>query len=229
MDHRGSLGPRRSQAEEAMAAPACACHRLGDLRQAAIGLAIPGEALIEDHHTLEPAIPLSGEESPGLQLGPIRVVAIRASKGCKSDDPSLRPFGWRRTRSVSLSSPPNAAVMTPYALPFSVLRARQRAQCMIRTFALRSRARGRPMPNSFSRRPGFITALGRPRGGFDGSQWGLFRPRRLGGPLWPRKRLRPRRRQDAPGHAPSRSGGRFHLETRSSALRLQQCGVVPRA
>ena len=37
--------PGRSQAEEAMAVPACACHRLGDLRQAAVGLAIPGEAL----------------------------------------------------------------------------------------------------------------------------------------------------------------------------------------
>jgi Taurine catabolism dioxygenase TauD, TfdA family len=35
-------------------------------------------------------------------VGPSRVVAIRASKGRKSDDVSLRPFGWRRTRSVSL-------------------------------------------------------------------------------------------------------------------------------
>jgi transposase len=48
-----------------------ACHRLGDLRQAAVGPAVPGDALVEDHHTLEPAIPLAGEQSPGLQLGPI--------------------------------------------------------------------------------------------------------------------------------------------------------------
>src|SRR6202041_1004310 len=69
-DHRGSLGPGRSQAEEAMAVPACACDRLGDLRQAAVGLAVPDEALVEDHHMLEPAIPFAGEQSPGLQLGP---------------------------------------------------------------------------------------------------------------------------------------------------------------
>src|SRR5208337_4307121 len=43
------------------------------------------------------------------------------------------------------------AVTWPYALPFSVLRERQRTQCMILTLALRSRARGRPMPNIFSR------------------------------------------------------------------------------
>ena len=54
-----------------MAVPACAGHRLGDLRQAAVGLAVPGDALVEDHHTLEPAIPFAGEQSPGLQLGPI--------------------------------------------------------------------------------------------------------------------------------------------------------------
>src|ERR1700722_697538 len=46
--------------------------------------------------------------APAFSLVPPRVVAIRASKGCKSDDASLRPFGWRRTRSVSLSSPPSA-------------------------------------------------------------------------------------------------------------------------
>jgi hypothetical protein len=40
------------------------------LRQAAVGLAVPGDALVEDHHTLEPAIPFASEESPGLQLGP---------------------------------------------------------------------------------------------------------------------------------------------------------------
>src|ERR1700729_2123527 len=45
---------------------------------------------------------------PAFSLVPSRVVAIRASKGCKSDDASLCPFGWPRTRSVSLSSPPNA-------------------------------------------------------------------------------------------------------------------------
>jgi hypothetical protein len=35
----------------------------------AIGLAVPGDALVEDHHTLEPAIPFAGEQRPGLQLG----------------------------------------------------------------------------------------------------------------------------------------------------------------
>ena len=74
--------------------PDVACHRPGDLRQAAIGLAIPGEALIEDHHTLEPAIPLTGEQSPAFSSVPSRVIAIHASKGCKSDqvqhaDPSV--------------------------------------------------------------------------------------------------------------------------------------------
>jgi hypothetical protein len=41
------------------------------------------------------------------------------------------------------------AVTTPYALPFSVRRLRQRAQCTILTLALRSSARGRPTPNIF--------------------------------------------------------------------------------
>src|SRR5271166_2929987 len=52
----------------------------------------------------------------------------------------------------------------------SVLRERQRAKFMILTLALRSRARGRPMPNVFSRGRARrrLEALGSPRAGLDG-------------------------------------------------------------
>ena len=89
-DHRGSAGPGRSQAEEAMAVPARACHRLGDLRQAAVGLAVRGDALIEDHHTLDPALPLPGEQSPGLQPGPFpRYRNPRFERMIRASDPSV--------------------------------------------------------------------------------------------------------------------------------------------
>ena len=42
-------------------------HRLGDLGQAAEGLAIPREALLEDHDPLELAIPFSHQQRADLQ------------------------------------------------------------------------------------------------------------------------------------------------------------------
>src|SRR5271165_4382343 len=42
-------------------------HRLGDLGQAAESLAIPGEAFLQDHDPLEPALPFTNEQCPGLQ------------------------------------------------------------------------------------------------------------------------------------------------------------------
>src|SRR5271165_495800 len=41
--------------------------RLGDLGQAAESLAIPGEALLQDHDPLEPALPFTNEQRAGLQ------------------------------------------------------------------------------------------------------------------------------------------------------------------
>ena len=68
---RGSVGLWRSQAEEAMAVPGCAGHRLGDLRQAGIGLAIPGEAFLQNHHAFELPVPLADEQRPRSEAGPI--------------------------------------------------------------------------------------------------------------------------------------------------------------
>jgi len=48
-----------------MAVPVCAGHRLGDLRQAAVGFAVPGEATFQDHH--------AGDERPGNKLSTHRV------------------------------------------------------------------------------------------------------------------------------------------------------------
>jgi len=54
-----------------MAVPFRTGHRLGDLRQAAIGLAVPDEALVQDDHPLELAVPFAGEQRPRSQLCPI--------------------------------------------------------------------------------------------------------------------------------------------------------------
>ena len=53
--------------EEAMAVPVRSCHRLGDLGQAAEGLAIPDETLLQEHDPLEPPLPFSHEQRAGLQ------------------------------------------------------------------------------------------------------------------------------------------------------------------
>ncbi len=53
--------------EEAMAVPVGPRHRLGDLGQAAESLAIPGEALLQDHDPLEPALPFTNEQRASLQ------------------------------------------------------------------------------------------------------------------------------------------------------------------
>jgi hypothetical protein len=50
-----------------MAVPGGPGHRFGNLGQAAEGLAVPGEAFLEDHDPLQLAIPLSHEQSAGLQ------------------------------------------------------------------------------------------------------------------------------------------------------------------
>ena len=53
--------------EEAMTVPVRSGHRLGDLGQAAEGLAIPDETLLQDHDPLEPALPFSHQQGAGLQ------------------------------------------------------------------------------------------------------------------------------------------------------------------
>ena len=50
-----------------MAVPVRSCHRLGDLGQAAEGLATPDETLLQDHDPLEPPLPFSHEQGAGLQ------------------------------------------------------------------------------------------------------------------------------------------------------------------
>ena len=54
-----------------MTVPVGSGHRLGDLGQAAEGLAIPGEAFLEDHDPLELALPLSHQQRPGLQANAV--------------------------------------------------------------------------------------------------------------------------------------------------------------
>ena len=57
-----------SQAEEAMAVPACAGDRLGDPGQASIGPAVPGVAVLEDRHPFELAAPFPRERRPRPQV-----------------------------------------------------------------------------------------------------------------------------------------------------------------
>src|SRR5271167_1236865 len=59
--------PSLAKPEETMAVPVGAGHGLGDLGQAAEGLAVPSEALFQDHDPLEPAVPFAHEQRAGLQ------------------------------------------------------------------------------------------------------------------------------------------------------------------
>jgi hypothetical protein len=65
-----------------MAVPGGSSYRLGDLGQAAEGLAIPSEALFQDHDPLEPALPFTHEQRAGLQtqaLARLRRAAVERS------------------------------------------------------------------------------------------------------------------------------------------------------
>src|SRR5271165_6435204 len=62
-----SIGLSLPEPKEAMAVPVGPRHRLGDLGQAAEGLAIPGEALLEDHDPLEPTLPFTDKQRARLQ------------------------------------------------------------------------------------------------------------------------------------------------------------------
>ena len=68
---RSAIGLRRSQAEEAVTVPARAGHRFGDLGEAAIGLAIPGEALFQDRHPFQPAFPFTDQHCSRSQIDPL--------------------------------------------------------------------------------------------------------------------------------------------------------------
>jgi hypothetical protein len=59
-----------------MTVPVGSGHRLGDLGQAAKGLAVPGEAVLEDHDPLELAVPLSRQQRPGLQADAVSSLRV---------------------------------------------------------------------------------------------------------------------------------------------------------
>ena len=81
-----------------MAVPVRARHRLGDLREAAIGLAVPGETLVQDHHSFELAVPFAGEQRPGSKLGPFT----------GRRDPSGERSIARRSKRLALRLPDDA-------------------------------------------------------------------------------------------------------------------------
>ena len=64
-----------------MLVPSGPGHRLGDLGQAAEGLAIPGEAFLEDHDPLEPSIPLSHQQRASLQANAVSRLRRAAVEG----------------------------------------------------------------------------------------------------------------------------------------------------
>jgi hypothetical protein len=91
----GSLS--QAKPEEAMAVPGGPGHRIGDLGQAAEGLAIPSEALFQDHDPLEPALPLAHEQRAGHQtqaLARLGRAAVERSADAillpRANDPSDR-------------------------------------------------------------------------------------------------------------------------------------------
>ena len=92
-----------AQAEEARAGPAGAGHGKGDLGQAAIGRAVPGKALVEDHDALGLAVPLPHQDGSGLEAVTAGMVA-RAG----SSSPFRVPAATRsRKRWVSRSRSPS--------------------------------------------------------------------------------------------------------------------------
>ena len=103
---------------------------------------LPGPSAGEVGRSANPAVRQVASKAPEVDFWPSVSGLVREAK------PLLAL--WKLHSSAS-STAIALAGMTPYALPFSVRRDRQRAQCVIRTFALRSRARGRPRPKSFSR------------------------------------------------------------------------------
>ena len=97
--------------EEAMTVPIRSGHRLGDLGQAAEGLAIPGDAFLEDHDLLEIALPFAHEQRAGLQtqaLARLGLAAIEWSADAilfpRAKDPSDR-FVQIRTRRTAIDRP----------------------------------------------------------------------------------------------------------------------------
>jgi hypothetical protein len=80
-----------------MAVPGGPGHRFGDLGQAAEGLAIPSEALVQDHDPLEPTVPFTHEQRAGPQtqaLACLRRAAVERSADAilfpRAKDPSDR-------------------------------------------------------------------------------------------------------------------------------------------
>src|SRR5271157_4888294 len=71
-----------SQSKEPMAVPTRPRHGLGDLGETAIGLAVPGETLTEDHHALQLPLPLANQERAGFQSDPfprLRIAPVERS------------------------------------------------------------------------------------------------------------------------------------------------------
>ena len=72
-----------------MTVPVRSGHRLCDPRQAAEGLAIPGEAFLQDHDPLELAFPFTHEQRADLQVDAVARLRRAAVEG--SADPIVFP------------------------------------------------------------------------------------------------------------------------------------------
>jgi len=70
-----------AESEEAMTVPVRSGHRLGDLGQAAIGQAVPGKALLEDHDPFEFAFPLTDKERAGLEVNAVSALRRPSVEG----------------------------------------------------------------------------------------------------------------------------------------------------
>src|SRR6516164_1750105 len=66
-----------SQAKEAGTIPPRAGDRKGDLGQAVIGLAVPGKAIGQHHHTMRSPVPFSNQHGAWRQVGSLPVEALQ--------------------------------------------------------------------------------------------------------------------------------------------------------
>jgi hypothetical protein len=67
-----------------MAVPTRSRHRLGDLGEAAKGLAVPSEALIEDHHALQLPPPFANQKRADFKWDPFPCLRIAPVEGSAS-------------------------------------------------------------------------------------------------------------------------------------------------
>ena len=100
----GHMADRRRSSLKIPEPPTLRARPDGNVTIPAEGLAVPGEALFQDHDPLEPAVPFAHEQRAGLQT----ILAFEA-RGGRKGAPTPSSFPERRILRIDLSRPPKAS------------------------------------------------------------------------------------------------------------------------